>query len=117
MEQILDHHPDARLKVFAVWEPMLPTDWGAPMTWVLARLSDRRVSQFWDKSHLLAQRMAEDAREPQPKPHCCDRRGVLWDLAAVYPAGATWGPELPAAVMFDGPVAKVRSAIESQLTR
>lgn len=113
---MLEKHPDARLQVFAVWEPMLAADWRAPATGTLARLPDRRVSQFWDKGHVLAKRLAADARDPQPKPTCCMRRGVFWDLAAMYPAGAVWGEKLPPATLFDGPVVRAAPRIEAQLT-
>jgi hypothetical protein len=97
---MLNQHPDAKVKVFAVWEPILLTDWGGPTTSALRRLSDRRVSQFWDKGHALAKALAE-SRNPESKPDCCARRGVLWDLLAVYPAGAAWGQRLPPATVFN----------------
>ena len=103
---MLDQHPGTKVKVFAVWEPILPTDWSAPTTSALRRLSDHRVAQFWDKEHLLAKAMAE-SRDPASKPDCCDRRGVLWDLIAVYPAAAVWGQTLPPATVFNGPVVRV----------
>jgi hypothetical protein len=105
---MLNRHPNAKVRVFAVWEPILPTDWSAPTTSALRRLSDRRVAQFWDKEHLVAKAMTE-SREPASKPDCCDRRGVLWDLIAVYTAAAVWGQTLPAASVFNGPVARVIS--------
>src|SRR5579875_823817 len=37
---VLQRHLRANVRVFAVWEPMLPTDWSRPNTNVLARLSD-----------------------------------------------------------------------------
>lgn len=40
--------------MFAVWEPILITDWSAPTTFALRRLADRRVRQFWDKDHAMA---------------------------------------------------------------
>ena len=86
---------------------MVPTDWGAPTTAVLARLSDARVRQYWDPNHVLAKRMEADAREPQPVQECCVRSGILWDLAAVYPAGAVWSDRMPAAALFNGPVVDV----------
>jgi hypothetical protein len=105
------------MQVFAVWEPMLPTDVAAPMSMVLRRLGDRRVRQFWDRQHLLAKRMAADAHSPQPAQRCCVRNGVLWDLAAVYRPGAVWREALPAAVFFDGPVVKVKTGIDAGLAR
>jgi len=98
-----------------VWQPILPTDWAAPASSVLKRLSDRRVQQYWDPNHVLATRMKNDARAPQPVQDCCVRSGILWDLAAVYLPGATWSDRIPAAVVFNGPVVDVISEIESAL--
>lgn len=85
------------------------------MTAVLARAFDRRVSQYWDPENLLAARMAADARAPQPEQECCVRKGVLWDLAAVYPKGATWEERMPTATVFNGPVVDIAEAIEAAL--
>jgi len=103
--------------VFAVWEPMLVTDWQRPGPPALSRLPDARVHQYWDQAHLLARSMAAAARDPQPTPKCCVRDGVLWDLAAVYPPGAKWDDRLPPAVFFDGPVVNVEGGLEAYLTR
>jgi hypothetical protein len=108
---MLEQHPVAELQVFAVWEPILPTDWSGPASSVLSRISDRRASQFWDKEHVLATLLKAHAREPQPKPNCCDADGILWDLAVVYPAGALWDEQLPVAVVFDGVVVNVMDQI------
>ena len=115
MQTILSRHPKARVHLFAVWEPILMTDWSAPGSFVRGRLSDGRVRQFWDPQHMVAAQMSRDAHPPQPEPHCCDDRGILWDLAAVYPRGAVWGSSLPAAVLCDGPVAEVAEDVERLL--
>jgi hypothetical protein len=101
--------------VFAVWQPMLPTDWSSPSSWVLARLSDSRAQQFWDENHLVAKQVAADARAPQPVPECCDESGIPWDVAALYPKGAVWTDRLPSAVFFAGPVVKFESALQTKL--
>jgi hypothetical protein len=106
VEKLLEQRVEAKVRVFAVWEPILPTDWSAPTTFALRRLSDQRVRQFWDKDHAMAKAMAA-SRDPDSKPDCCDRRGVLWDLIAVYPAGAVWEKRLPPATVFNGPVVRV----------
>lgn len=104
------------VSVFVVWEPILPTDWTAPTSGVLGRLSDVRARQYWDEDHILAKRMAREARPPQPVQSCCDHEGLLWDLAAVYPKGALWTDTLPPASVFDGPVVDVAAKIESALS-
>jgi len=115
MEEVLRRHPQAPARVFVIWEPILATDWAAPTTIVLHRLSDHRVRQFWDKNHVIAQRLARDARPPQPVPHCCEENGNLWDLAAVYPRGVTWTSVAPTAQVFDGPVFAIASDIEAAI--
>ena len=115
MQQILEQHPAARIQVFAVWEPMLATDWQSPTGGVLARLKDARARQYWDPRHLLALRLAADARDPQPKQACCVRDNILWDLAALYPPGAEWKDVMPPAVFFNGPVVKRQAELESAL--
>ena len=107
--------PSTPIRVFAVWEPILPTDMAPPITSVLGRLRDRRVQQYWDPHHLLAKRMAEDAREPQPTQECCVRGGSLWDLVAVYPTGVSWTDRMPAATVFNGPIVDAMAAIEAAL--
>jgi hypothetical protein len=103
---MLDQHANAKLRVFAVWEPILPTDWAAPSTSALGRLSDPRVRQFWDKDHALAKIMAA-SHDGQTKPKCCNRHGILWDLVAIYPPKALWTDHLPTAVVFNGPIVQM----------
>jgi hypothetical protein len=94
---------------------MLPTDWQSPTRAVLARLQDARARQYWDPRHLLALRLAADARDPQPKQACCLRDNILWDLAALYPPGVEWKDALPPATFFNGPIVKTKSNLETAL--
>jgi hypothetical protein len=87
-----------------VWEPILFFD-SKPGNLVLNRLTDKRVRQYWDADHLIAEELAHHGDTRQKEPECCfHRRGVLWDLAAVYPARAVWQERLPLASVFGGPV-------------
>jgi hypothetical protein len=103
---VLKQNSNSHIRVFAVWEPILPTDYSSPSTGVLARLADPRVSQYWDMNHLFAEQLAgrlkSDAGHPQPS--CCSRHGIQWDEVAVYPQDAHWNGQLPRAVYLDGPV-------------
>jgi hypothetical protein len=101
--------------VFAVWQPMLPTDWSAPSRAVLGRLPDPRVRQYWDPGHVLAKQMAQDARPPRPEQDCCVRSDILGDLAAVYPLGARWSDRMPPAVVFNGPVVDIVKEIAAAI--
>lgn len=85
------------------------TDWGPPSTAALARASDPRVAQFWDKNRLVSKSMGEH-----------DKGSVMWDYVAVYPRGAVWHQRPPEALYTGRPVARVvepaRNAIARALT-
>ena len=93
-----------------VWEPILPTDWGAPTTPVLARISDARATQFWDMNHLVATALK---RQLSPSQICCQRHGIVWDAAALYPKGMQWDSSKP--TYFGGAVLDVAPEIGNQI--
>ena len=68
--------------------------------------------QFLDKDHLVAKAIDQQLSETQPS--CCRRDGILWDLAAVYPAKVQWGVSAP--VLIDGPVVAVTDRVQQKLT-
>ena len=103
--------------MFAVWEPILASDFMAPTTGALRRISDARARHYWDEDHVLAKVMKRDARSPQPKEECCENDGVLWDLVAIYPPGARWEARMPPAMMFDGPVYRLTEKINAALAK
>jgi hypothetical protein len=73
---------------------------------VLARLSDPRVAQYWDKDHLFAQELGHklESDTDHPRPQCCTRKGIQWDEVVVYSQDARWDTQLPRAVFVAGPV-------------
>ncbi len=75
---------------------------------MLARLSDSRVAQYWDKNHLFAEQLGHkiEGDASQPKPNCCTRKGIQWDEVAVYSQDAHWVEQLPSALYLDGPVVR-----------
>jgi len=111
-EEVLKQEKSANLAVLLVWEPILASDWSRPTRPVLARIPDRRVVQFWDKDHLVAQQLAQQLSTLQPS--CCRHEGILWDLVAVYPKGVQWGNSQPTYV--DGPVAKIKTELAKQVS-
>ena len=74
----------------------------------LKRLSDLRVSQYWDKEHLVSQALGER-----------DRESVVWDYVAVHGPGKRWEQTPPEAAYSSVPVVRAidgtRQAIEKQL--
>lgn len=110
---VLKTHPASSVRVIAIWEPILPTDWIRPTSVVLDILSDRRVIQWWDNQHLVAHLLQTSVG--QQGPGCCRRHGTLWDVIAVYPPGAKWADALPAPTYFAGPVVRGAPQWESKL--
>ena len=105
------------MMVFAVWEPILPTDWSAPRTGALDRLNDRRVQQFWDPNHLVAAVLKKAEAKGQLHPDCCERNGFLWDLTAAYAPGVRWSDGLPEPVLLNGTMVDATSGLESLVTK
>ena len=91
-----------------IWEPVLPSDLFAPSTSSLKRISDPRVSQYWDKPRLVSHSMGET-----------DHDSIVWDYVAVYEPGRLWDKAPPEAAYSGGTVVDViddtRTAIRRQL--
>jgi len=111
VEELLKQEKSANLTILVVWELILASDWIRPTRPVLARVSDPRVRQFWDKDHLIAKQLDQQLSSAQPK--CCRHAGTLWDVAALYPKGVQWGSSQPA--FIDGAVVKVEAELAKQL--
>ena len=79
----------------------------------MARLSDKRVSQFWDKNHLIAKQLSDQLHTQQP--NCCRHSGTLWDLVALYSKGTNWNESEP--LYVDGPVVKVEAELQNQTSK
>jgi hypothetical protein len=83
-QRLIDEQREGKIRVFVIWEPILPTDLAAPSTMTLKRIADTRASQYWDKEHLVSKSIGETD-------------GVVWDYVAVYAHGKLWekGPPEP----------------------
>jgi hypothetical protein len=104
IEEVLNEFPGKPVRAFVVWEPVLLTDWGAPSTAALKRISDGRAAQYWDKDRLVSRSMGEH-----------DSKSIVWDHIVVYAPGATWNQK---PVLFsDGPVVNVLGPAREAITR
>ena len=95
-QKLLDEQQDPRIKVFVIWEPVLPTDFGSPSTRTLARIFDRRATQYWDKGRLVSKSLGEK-----------DDDSIVWDMTAVYRPGNIWDNAPPEPVYSSVPVRDV----------
>jgi creatinine amidohydrolase/Fe(II)-dependent formamide hydrolase-like protein len=105
-QKLLDEQREGRIRVFVIWEPVLPTDLAAPSTMTLKRIPDGRASQYWDKEHLVSKSIGE-------------KDGVIWDYVAVYEQGKLWDKAAPEPTYSNEPVIHVldetREAIKNLL--
>ena len=115
MERILKQTQCESVRVFVVWEPMLLTDWYRPTGPTLRRVSDSHAVQFWDERHLIAAQVKQQLRQFHGSyPSCCESRGHLWDMAAMYPPGVNWGDAAPS--FDDGPVYRIAPRLQQQIS-
>jgi hypothetical protein len=122
LDRLLAEFPEAHLRVQIVWEPVLKSDFGAPLTQVLGLLRDRRVTQYWDPNRVVS---ADLVRSVNENPVRYRREGKLppgfvsWDVVAVFAKSAHWERDLPVPVYYGGPVVDsidaAREAIANEL--
>ena len=94
------------VRVFVIWEPVLPTDFVAPSTAALGRIPDARAAQYWDRKRALSHLLGEH-----------NRSSIVWDYIAVYAPGALWPGAPPKAIYSDGPVRDVISGAKESIER
>lgn len=110
INDLLREFDDARLRVLAVWEPVLITDISPPTTLVLGLLDDPRAAQFWDPGRVVSEDIvsgvsADPARYGMDQP--LPRDFIAWDVVAVFTTDAHWEGQLPSPVYYGGPVEDV----------
>jgi hypothetical protein len=90
---ILEKNPNAKLKVYAVWFNMIPTDsrWLRQRRW----LDDPRVVHFWDEEKLAGRFYAE---------HVTRAGDVEWDAFFLYRPDASWAESPPEAMSWGRPI-------------
>jgi hypothetical protein len=79
----LDAHPNAKLKVFAVWIPMLAGDSRA--AWDSHVLDDPRVTEFWDGDRIAGTWFADRQLGGLGGPG-----SIVWDAYLAFAPSATW---------------------------
>ena len=94
------------MRVFVIWEPVLPTDFVAPSTAALARIPDARAAQYWDRKRALSHLLGEH-----------NRSTVVWDYIAVYAPGTLWQDAPPKPIYSDNPVRDVISGAKESIQR
>ncbi len=96
--EVLETFPSARLRVYAVWQPILPTDFR--FTRRESVLADPRVIHLWDRNKAIGRWFAT-YRGPQDD---CFMGDVAWDLFYLFGPDARWGESPDSLVACGGPV-------------
>ncbi len=112
----MKQHPEWKLRVLVVWEPILVTDWGAPSGGALARISDARARQFWDPHHVISVALEKMARQIAPAPGPNSGKGFYWDMAIAFAPHARWEND-PAPSFWRGPVYQIVPALGQSLSK
>jgi hypothetical protein len=106
MGQLLREINSQDVRVFVIWEPVLPTDFVAPSTAALGRIPDARATQYWDKKRALSHLLGEH-----------NRSSVVWDYIAVYAPGKLWQDAPPNPIYSDNPVRDVINGAKESINR
>ena len=103
--QLLAQDPSAKLRVYAVWLPMLGGD--AREDWDGTAMPDPRVIHFWDGERQIGQWFAEQVE---------GYRGVSWDTYYLYGSEAKWETVPSLLVGSGGTIYRKREALKMQVS-
>ena len=101
--EILEQFPNADLRVYVVWLPVLPLDNNRVA--VDETMDDARVTHFWDNERSVSDELAT----------AYGNRGLLWDAVFVFGPTAKWESTPPAPDGTGAPVVDAIADIERTL--
>ncbi|MEX2263764.1 MAG: hypothetical protein WD696_17550 [Bryobacteraceae bacterium] len=86
-EEVLAKVPNAALRVYAVWLPILDEDTEDAANRMLARLRDSRFQGFWDSRMTASRTFGKVLQFPE--------KTTAWDMYLAYPPGVEWNAAAP----------------------
>ena len=88
-DDVLAKVKDNRLKVYVLWEPILPKDRAEVLPEVTALLAgESQVRQYWDVGAVAGKGYTKTLDVPL--------KSALWDAYLLFPPGVTWDSDPPA---------------------
>ncbi len=106
----------APVKVIVVWERVLITDRPGVRQKSVDRLTDRRAVHFWDPERRVSSAMGGPVGVAETGAKVMFEMGeVVWDYAAVYPAGERWKDGKAKPAFAGGQVENVIAEVEKAL--
>jgi hypothetical protein len=101
--QILRQYPDADLRVFVVWLPVMPLDARFDVADVMV---DGRARHFWDNEQRVSKDIAATYGSPGQ---------LVWDAFFVFGPDARWNEGPPRPLADGSPVVENMATLESAL--
>jgi hypothetical protein len=114
---VLEDSAAVKLRVYVIWMHVTSGDRQPPNSIVLAQVPDRRAVQFWDPYRLFSKIMMRDY-PPDTAIAMADTAGgspLIWNLVAIWKAGAAWGDRVPLPDYEGHPVIDVADTFRRRL--
>ena len=102
-EQILERYPDAELRVYVVWLPVLAQDSRFEVDDLVV---DPRATHYWDNDQVVSDSLSEAFGSGE---------GVVWDAFFAFGPEATWDDAPPNPRGSGAPVVSEIGKLESVL--
>jgi hypothetical protein len=88
--EVLGAVPDAELRAFFVWVPMLPADDEESAKVAAARFAEPRAKHYWDGKRHLSRRLATALGiDSRPSMGDADKPAFAWDVYLAYRRGSS----------------------------
>ena len=101
--QILRRYPNADLRVYVVWLPVMPLDARFPVADLLV---DRRATHYWDNERRVSDALGDAYGSPGQ---------LVWDAFFVFGPHATWNDGPPRPLESGSPVVEHVAMLKSAL--
>lgn len=105
-KEILDKHPGEKLRVYAIWFNMLPSD--DRSRWPEGLFHDPRVVEYWDEQLIVG---AWFGRHPD----YLDGNEVLWDSYLLYGPESRWTDRPSHRVSWGYTIVRTRKQLQRDL--
>ena len=103
--QLLAQNPAAKLRVYAVWLPMLGGD--AREDWDGNTMLDKRVTHYWDGEAVIGKWFAKEVDGYD---------GIAWDIYYLYGPNASWESVPPPLIGSGRTIYGERETLKMQLS-
>lgn len=115
---MLRRHPDSKVRVLVVWEPVQWNDRRGPSKGTYALIPDTRAAQYWDPARTLSKQIVSDVMRDRgllPEGEHMNEDAIVWNAATVFPPGVRWDDAFPKPAYAGWPVVDVIKKVETRV--